>query len=248
MSGARIAQKLGIHRTTAYRILTVLEDEGFVKRDNRTGYYKMGPGFFALGSLYLNSVNLNTTAEPVIKTMNDLTNEAVSVSVFDSGNVIVVMKEESKQAFRYTVSIGSVIPAHASAMGKIFLSELDEDELNKYYPNEDLYPLTTQTIKTKTELKRELQETRETGLSFDAEGSFDGLEGISSVIKNRDGNTVAALSITVPVFRLDQNYRERIATLVSMGANIISYELGFQIPSSGLRDLEEMRSWWQEHY
>ena len=248
MSGARIAQKLGIHRTTAYRILTVLDDEGFIKRVNRTGHYKIGPEFFVLGSLYLNSVDLNTTAEPVIKTMNYITNEAVSVSVFDRGNVVVVMKEESRKAFRYAVHIGSVIPAYASAMGKAFLSELGENELDEFYPNEALVPLTPKTIKTKTELKRELQEIRKTGLSFDSEGSFDGLEGIASTIKSGSGNTVASLSITTPVFQLDQNYRDRLATLVNMGAKIISYELGFQLPENSLRDLEEMRSWWQEHY
>ena len=133
-------------------------------------------------------------------------------------------------------------------MGKAFLSELGNDQLDRFYPDEILLPLTTKTVKTKTELKIELQEIRKTGIAFDSEGSFDGLEGIASLIKNSGGNTVAALSITAPVFRLDQEYRSRLANLVYMGANIISYALGFHLPPNSLRDLEEMRSWWQEHY
>lgn len=247
LSGARIAQKLDIHRTTAYRILSVLEDEGLVQRDSRTNMYMVGPELFLLGSLYLNTMDVFKVADPVIKTMNELTNEAVSVSIFDRCNTVIVMKEESRYAFRYTVHVGSIIPAYASAMGKAFLSELNEDELDKLYPNEDLIPVTQKTVKTKVELKKELQGIRENGISVDSEGSFEGLEGIASTIKNASG-TVASVSITTPIFRLDQEYRTRLITLVKMGANLISYRLGFQIPPNNLRDIEEIRSWWQEHY
>ena len=248
LTGAHIAHKLGIHRTTAYRILAVLGDEGLIQRDYKTNNYMIGPELFLLGSLYLNTMDVTRAADPVIKTMNELTNEAVSVAILDRGNVVIVMKEESRYAFRYAVHVGSMVPAYASAMGKTLLSELDEEALDNLYPNEKLTLGTEKAVKSKTELKKELQEIKEEGISFNHEGSFEELEGIASKIQNASGTNVAAVAITAPVFRLNQEYRGRLAALVKMGASLISYRLGFQISSNHLRDIEEIRSWWQEHY
>jgi DNA-binding IclR family transcriptional regulator len=243
-----VAHKVGMPKSTTHRLLATLTQTGLLDRNKETLKYTIGPDLFLLGSLYLKTMDIVKAADPVIKTMNELTNEAVSVAILDRGNVVIVMKEESRYAFRYAVHVGSMFPAYASAMGKALLSELDEEELNNLYPNEKLTPVTEKTIISKTELKKELQEIKEKGISFDPEGSFEELEGIASKIQNASGIKVAAVAITVPVFRLNKEYRERLATLVKMGAGLISYRLGFQISSQHLRDTEEIRSWWQEHY
>ena len=91
-----------------------------------------------------------------------------------------------------------MLPAYASAMGKAFLSELSEAELESLYPEERLTPRTPKTIATKRELKLDLQQIRKTGVSFNPEGAHVGVEAAGSLIRNASGKAVAALSISVP--------------------------------------------------
>ena len=105
LSGTEIARKLGIHKTTAHRMLATLAEDGLLDRDQRTGKYMVGPALYAMGSLYLSTTDILKTAEPVVKTLNDLTGEVVNVGIRDKDNIIVVMKEESNYPVRFYGSV-----------------------------------------------------------------------------------------------------------------------------------------------
>ena len=244
---ADIARKVKIPLTTAHRTLATLTRGGLLEQNDRTGKYRIGPGFYMQGSLYLRTTDIFKAAEPVTKALNDLTGEAVAIAILNQGNVVLVMKEESKYDFRVATHVGSILIAYASAMGKALLSELPETEIDSIIPKERLQPRTKNTIATKTELKLELEQIRKTGISFDLEGNFEGVVGIASLIRDASGKAVAAMSIPVPVFRSDQASRERIATLVKMGTSLISYRLGYGDTDNPIHDIEEIRSWWEQN-
>jgi len=183
----------------------------------------------------------------VTETLNELTGEAISVGIFDKGNVVFVLREETKHAFRFAHHVGTVMPAYASAMGKALLSELTEAELDSLYPEEKLRPLTEKTIASKTELKIELAKIRKTGISINKEGSWEGVEGAGSVIRNAAGKAVAAMSIAVPVFRMNQAKRKQLATLIKLGASLISYRLGYHDMDEYIHDVQQIRSWWEQN-
>lgn len=233
--------------TTAHRIVTTLTQGGLLERTMRGDKYRIGPEFYILGSLYLQGTDLLRATEPVSKTLNDLTGEAVAVSILNQDNVVLVAKEESKHGFRVATHAGSILVAYASAMGKALLSELTEADVDSILPSEELKPMTKNTITIKGELKRELEKIRETGLSFDIEGNYEGLIGIASVVRDATGRAVAAMSIGLPTFRADQAARDRVSTLVKMGAQLISYRLGYHDKAHPVRDLEEIRTWWKQN-
>jgi len=247
LNAADISRKVAIPKTTTHRMLAALTKGGLLDRNAETGKYTIGPELYILGSLYLSTTDILKAAEPVIKTLNDLTGETVNLSIFDSGHVIVIMKEESKHAFRFSSHVGTVLPAHVSGMGKAFLSELTETELDKLYPEERLQPRTKKTTATKTKLKLELQQVRKTGVSFNREGDHEGIEGIGSVIRDARGKAAAAMSISVPVFRINQASRERLATLARLGTSLISYRLGYRDLANPVGDVEQIRSWWEQN-
>lgn len=242
-----IAKKKGIPIPTAHRILSTFAEAGLLEKNLKTGKYKIGPAFYVLGSLYLNTTDLLKAAEPVTKTLNELTGEAISVGIFDKGNTVFVLREETKNAFRFAHHVGTVLPAYASAMGKALLSELTEAELGSLYTEEKLQPLTEKTIASKTELKIELAKIRKTGIAINKEGSWEGVEGAASVIRNAAGKAVAAMSIAVPVFRMNQAKRKQLATLIKLGASLISYRLGYQDTDNHIHDVQQIRSWWEQN-
>lgn len=247
LSAVQISKRLGMPLTTTRRILRSLTIGGLLNRNPKTGQYIIGPSLYALGSLYLKTTDICIAAKPVIETVNDLTKETVNISILDRNNITLIMKEESKHAFRLATHIGSIIHAYASAMGKALLSELTEAEIDSLYPEEKLPPLTNKTISTKTELKRELEQIRKTGIAFDREGSYEGVEAIGSVTRNANGKAAAAMSIAVPVFRMNEANRKRLTTLVRLGVSLISYRLGYQDTQYPVRDIKEIYSWWKQN-
>ena len=247
LSGAEISRRVGIHRTSAYRILNVLAYEGLMERNERTGKYALGPMLYTLGCVYLGGKDILRTARPVFAALNDMTHEVISMSVLDGGNAVFVMREESKHPIRYSQRIGKTFPAYSTAMGRALLSELADEEIDFLYPEEQLGKLTSKTVDTKTDLKVLLEEIRKTGVSINVEGSIDGLEGIASLVRDSTGMAVAAISIVVPVFRMNQAKQGKYATLIQMGANLISYHLGYQNHLYAARSIEEIQSWWEQN-
>lgn len=247
LSAADISQRVGIPKTTTYRILGALTTGGLLERNAETGKYTIGLELYILGILYSRATDVLKAGGPIVKTLHDLTSETVNMGIFDNGNVIVVMKEDSKDAFRFSLHVGAVLTAYASAMGKFFLSELTEAEIDSLYPEEQLQPIIPKTIVTKTELKLNLQQIRKTGIAFNREGAHVGVEGIGSGIRDANGRVVAAISIAVPMFRINRASRQRLATLVKLGCGLISYHLGYQDPANPASDIGQIRSWWEQN-
>ncbi|HEY50305.1 MAG TPA: IclR family transcriptional regulator [Dehalococcoidia bacterium] len=240
-----VVRKVERPRTTVHRILSTLLRVGLLIRQNNTGKYRIGPALYTMGSLYLVTTDILAAAEPVTELLNELTGEAIKISVFDRGNVIVIKKEESRHSFRYQHAVGSILPAYASGMGKAFLSELSDIELESLYPSEILKPLTRKTIATKTELKEELKQVRSRGFSVDVEGNTEGLSGVGCVIRDATGKVAAAMSIGVYAHTFTEERMLQLGTLNKIGATLISYRLGYQDPNNVVRSLEEIRAWWK---
>jgi len=222
---SQLARKVQMPVSTVHRLAQALLEGGMLSRDG-SGRYGIGPELYAIGTLYLHTTDIREASTPILKLLNDLTSESINVSIYAKGHVVLIMKEESKHAFRVAQQVGSVYPAYASSMGKALLSELPEWQLDQMYPDERLQPLTKSTVATRTQLKKELELVRQSGVSYDLEGSYLGVVCVASAIRDASGNAVAAMSISGPLVRMQHQLRERFAPLVKLGAEAISYRLG----------------------
>jgi DNA-binding IclR family transcriptional regulator len=240
-----IAHRVGLPKATAYRMLAALAKGGLLDQSNQTKNYRIGPQLYMLGTMFLNKADIISAAAPVTKMLNDLTGETVHVSIYNHGNVVIIMKEESRHTFRVSQHIGSVVPSHTSAMGKAFLSQLTEAELDALIPEESLASVTPKSITTKTDLKQDLEEIRKYGVSVDKEGSFEAIIDTGALIRDATGRAIAAIGMPFPVFRLNQDEMERILHLLKMGAALISYRLGYQDSSCTIGNVEEIRAYWE---
>jgi DNA-binding IclR family transcriptional regulator len=132
-------------------------------------------------------------------------------------------------------------------MGKVLLSEFSDEQIDTLYPNERLQPLTRKTITSKKVLKRELEQIRETGLSYSDGGTYEGLFGIATLIRNANGKGIAAVSINVPSIKSNSIDKEKLGVLIKMGANLISYRLGYENMVDPVRNIREITSWWERN-
>ena len=208
ISAADIAKSVGISRPTAYRLIATLVDGGFIQKKAGTEKYMIGADLYAQGSLYLESTDTLKEARPVMEALNKMTGEAINLGILDKSNIIFIMKEETRGAFRFFRHVGSVLPAHASAMGLALLSELSDSKIDELYLTERLESITKKTITTKAELKRILEQVRQRGASIDIEGNVKRAVGIASVIHGVDNKALAAMSITIPLIQENYDYHK----------------------------------------
>jgi DNA-binding IclR family transcriptional regulator len=199
------------------------------------------------GSLYLSTTDILSAAEPVTKALNDITGEAVNMSIIDRAYSTIVLKEETKYRFRWGIHIGHSTLAYSSSMGKALLSELSDEEIDKLYPEENLKKITPKTVATKTELKRELEKIRKTGIAHIVEGDTPGISGVAAIIRDAGSKSVAAMSFSFPRFRVKKARRDILTKLIKLGASLVSYRLGYRDPNNQVHDVRDLYTWWEQN-
>lgn len=246
LTAAEISRIAELPKSTVHYILMSLIMSGLLVRNENNGKYTVGPKLFEIGSVYLRRIDIIRIAEPVVKVLSELTNEGITIGTLHGNNMLRILKEESKQPVRYVLPIGESRPAYASSTGKALLSKLSNAEIDNLYPDEKLIQVTEKSISTKTELKLELENIRSTGISIDREGGHTGVEGIACAIRDSSGKAIAALSISLPVHRIDEAKRQKFVVLVKMGCALISYKLGFHDATNPVHDIQEINQWYEQ--
>ncbi len=244
LSAVEISQELNMPLTTTSRILATLTNHRILERKKLNKKYSIGPEMYRLGSFFLMSADFIQVADPVVKVLNEITKEVVTVAIRDQDKIIIILRAESKFSIALHIHPGSVLPAHTTSIGKAFLSELTEQEIDNLYPEEILMKRTAKTIATRTELKLELERIRQTGMSFSHEESHQGNIGVASLMRDVSGKSIAGIAIGVPVFRINETIESKLTTLIHMAASLISYRLGYHAIAPSVTDIEQIRSWW----
>ena len=138
LTAAEISRKTALPKSTVHYILMSLIITGLVVRNENSGKYAIGPKLFEIGSVYLRRIDIIRIAEPVVKALNALTNEGVTIGTLHGGNMLRILTEESRQPVRYVLPMGESRPAYASSTGKALLSQLSNAEIDNIYPDEKL--------------------------------------------------------------------------------------------------------------
>jgi len=137
-------------------------------------------------------------------------------------------------------------PVYGSSMGMLLLSELMESELDKFFTQEKVQPLTLHMVASKTQLSEELSLVRESGVGFHIEGSYLGVVCVASATRDVSGHAVAAMSISGPLIRMHNELRELFALMVTLGTQAVSYHLGYQDEHVPKPSMETIQALWAE--
>ena len=121
-----------------------------------------------------------------------------------------------------------VIPLYCTAIGKIFLSQMSEDELDKYLKATSLKPYTSRTIKTPEALKEQLELIRRRGWSIDDQEHEDNIMCIAAPVYDYTGHVVAAMSVSWPLFRFNQAEFEKIVSEIKSATDQLSAIMGYE--------------------
>jgi len=227
MHMTEISEKLGLYPSTIHRILDTLKHWGYVEQDPKTQKYRLGLKLLELGMAKLHQMDLVKEAAPYLKKLVRKCNETVHLGVLEEGEVLYVAKEESSQTIRMISYIGKRAPLHCTALGKVLLAYLPEEERKKILEEKELHRLTEKTITDKRELEKELNKVREQGFALDREENEKNVCCVATPIRNHYGRVIAALSISSPTFRLDKKVQNNLKEALIQTSREISMRLGY---------------------
>ena len=222
-----VAREIGIHKSTAYRLLTTLRDRGLVEQDEATEKYRLGFGLVLLASAVTADLDILRCARPLCERLSEQTQETVTVAVLEDDDAVVIHQTVSKSSALSVDWTGRHTPIHATAAGQVFLSHMPEDQRRRIL-RRSLERFTENTVLARATLEERAQETRERGYGYTIEELEIGLNAVGAPVRSSDGAVVATVSVSGPVFRLPAEDIPEVGELVKGAASEISRCLGFR--------------------
>jgi len=229
MKMTELSEKLGFYPSTIHRILDTLKHWGYVEQDSHTQKYQLGLKVLELGMAKLHQMDLVREATPYLKELVKQCNETVHLGVLEEGEVLYLAKEESSQTIRMISYVGKRASLHSTALGKILLAYMSEEEREKILEDRGLPRLTEKTITDKKELEKELSKVREQDFALDREENEKDVRCVAAPIRNYQGEVIAAISISSPVFRIDKNVHNNLKKALIETSKKISKRLGYKL-------------------
>ncbi len=222
-----IAAEVGLNVGTTHHLVNTLEAENYVVR-LPNGTYGLGLAIPNLYRSFLQSFKPDARLLEALKALAKTTRETTYISTWQNGDVVIQDIVEGSQALRVGgLHVGFVGNAHARASGKVMLAYLDEEHLDNYLSAHPMTALTPNTLHTAKKLKTHLQSIVQQGYAFDHEEFAEGVCCIAAPIFRAKGEPpMAALSISVPAWRLTQNEKELVCAVVD-AARAASAAIGY---------------------
>jgi DNA-binding IclR family transcriptional regulator len=192
---AGIARRTGIPQATVRRLVLELVAAGALQRTT-DGEFTVGTRLWQLGTLAPLTVPLRTVAMPFMEDLSTALQQHVQLAVLEGRDAVVVERLSTPGAVGLVAQVGSTLPLHCSAVGKVLLAHSDAalfDDLAE----RGLDRFTPQTIIDPIQLRRELADSRRTGTAIVRGELSPGADSVATRIMNAEGRVVAALSVVV---------------------------------------------------
>jgi len=224
VSLTEIAGRAGIPIATTSRLLTTLAEASLIRKDGKG--YSLGVRAFEVGKRAEKALDLISVARPHLRSLADQTGENANLAVLDGTDVVYLACEECSKMIRAFTVQGARVPAHATGVGKVLFSGLEDGEIERLYLRTTLVRFTSRTIATVDGLMQEVRKAREAGYALDDGEREDGVLCVAAPIRNYHGRVVAAVSVSGPSSRLS-GCRARSQTKTLECAKNISTNLGW---------------------
>lgn len=234
-SAPEVTRALRLPRTTVHELMTTLAARSYlVPVPGRPGRYRLGVRAYQLGSRYAEPLGLAAEARRVAREVADGCGETVHVAVLDDLDIVYLAKAVPESGPAPAVcdvsAVGRRLPAHCTAVGKMLLASLSQDEFDTRVDGRDLTALTPAGVTGHDALRAQLAAVRDTGLATEHGEADPDVSCVAAPVRDSTGQVVAALAIAVPTSRWTAEHASGLAELAARGADGLSAALGRRGP------------------
>jgi IclR family pca regulon transcriptional regulator len=234
LSLGEMSDAVGVNRGTTFRLLRTLQEMGYVYQDAVTKQYSLTLKMLDLQEASLAACEFPIVARPHLEQLSEIVHESASMGILDGTRVRYVVRVASKSILSVNLHVGSLLPAHATSMGKVLLAGLDPKQVRILYStNQPLQAYTSRTIRTRSQLIKELASVAQAGYALNDEELEEGLRSAAAPVRGSRGSVVAAINVSTATARISHEklLREIVPQLVR-SARAISRALGYREDSS----------------
>lgn len=221
-----IAARVGLPKSTATRLLAVLEERGWLERSPATERYRIGVRAFEIGNVYIQSTSLEAEAQPILRELATACRQTANLGILRQGEVVHIAVVAPDRPIRFSTPVGLRDAAHLTGLGKALLATLPEEELAALIARHGLPGRTARTITTAAALRADLAATRARGYALDDEEAFEGLRCVAAPILDAREATIAAVSISGLASEFNDDTLPTYVAAVRDAARAIAARLG----------------------
>lgn len=225
LSGAELARQLNLPRASVFRMLCTLEQAGFLERCVDGVHYKLGLGVLRLGFELLASMELTELGRPVIEELRERSGYSAHLVVRDGREVVFIAKVAGRSSLFQSVQVGARLPAHATVLGRVLLSDLSAGELAALYRHASLAAYTAKTPTTLSALSELIAQDRQRGHGISMGGYESGISTVAAPVFSGPGKVAAAISVTVPAQSIEEPELTELVAMVCDAARQLSDRL-----------------------
>lgn len=217
-----LADRVGLHRSSMYRILALLQRWGYVRQDPQTLQYGLGWHLLVMADHIDLYQELPRLARPYLEELMQLTRETTHLMTLDGSEVYYLAKVESPETIRMHSRVGARMPACTTAGGKVLLASLPPARRERVVRSAELRRKTANTITDPDELLALLDQVARQGWAADYEENEEGVCCIAAPVTRPDGSVVAAVTVSCPLFRTPRPRLEGFIPAIRATADKIS--------------------------
>lgn len=225
----QLGNELGMHKSTIFRLLATLEARGLVEQSAMRGEYRLGYGVVQLAAGATRKHDLSLVSRPVCQRLAESVGETVNIAISDGDRVVSIDQVIGSATVTTVNWVGQSSPMHATSAGKVFLANMPAGDTLRIISS-GLERYTDRTITDAAALEEQLATIREEGFSYTVEENEVGLSAVAAPIRDLDGKVIAAVTVSGPVFRINEGTIPDVAKQVMAAAAEISERNGFPKP------------------
>jgi len=224
---SEIAAAAKLPRSTAFRLLAVLEGREYVRKGDDTGKYRLGPGFIELSSMYLNSLELKTESAPSIRELAGSLGTIVFLACRQGTKMVYIDRYDQFASLRKYAIIGQQKPLYCTALGKALMMDMDEGEIRLLLGSERFQTFGPGTHSDMEALLEDMRTCRARGWSRDDQENEPGTNCVAAPIRDYRGRIISAVSTSWSIDIRPDLDPEKVASRVVKAARDISRGMGW---------------------
>lgn len=224
-----IAATLGVPKGSAFRLVSTLEQLGFLQQDPESKRYRLGVKVLTLGQSCLSGMVWPDVALPHLEELAKSTRESASMAILDGTEIVYVARASIRRVMSSNLFVGSRLPAHCTSLGKVLLAHLEDDDLDALLEGILFEPFTHLTVSSADDLRTQLATIRLQGFAISDRELDLTLRSIAAPVRDASGNVVAAINVSTFASRVPTDeLEEHIIPRLLEASNTISNALGFR--------------------
>lgn len=228
----QLAGLTGLSRPTVRRLVLTLARLGYVREEGRA--YALTPHVLALGYAFTSSLNLTELAQPLLEEVTEVTGHTCSMAALDGEDAVFLLRVPSRRAMAHLLLTGTRLPAFASAIGRVLLAGLPDNEIDSFLRNARFPRLTPHTETDPDRLRARICQVRAQGWELVDQELEEGVRSFSAPVRASGTRVIAALGMSVPAgtVSIDEIHRAYLPPIIK-AAKELSSRLGASYHPNG---------------